>query len=58
MAFKKFNSRRRFPREMVHGSWSCSDCGKEITELPFEPTPGRPVYCKECWAKRREKMGK
>lgn len=28
----------------------CSACGKEIT-LPFEPTPGRPVYCKSCLAK-------
>jgi CxxC-x17-CxxC domain-containing protein len=54
MAFKKFHS-RNFPRQMVKGSWTCSDCGKEITELPFEPTPGREVYCKECWAKRRAK---
>jgi len=58
MAFKKFNSGRRFQRQMFHGHWTCADCGKEITELPFEPTAGRPVYCKECWAKRREKMGK
>lgn len=28
----------------------CSNCGKE-TFVPFEPTPGRPVYCKECVAK-------
>ncbi|MEK7464221.1 MAG: CxxC-x17-CxxC domain-containing protein [Patescibacteria group bacterium] len=25
----------------------CSNCGK-TTEVPFEPEPGRPVYCKEC----------
>lgn len=53
MAFKKFGGQRNFPREMHKGNWTCSDCGKEITELPFEPTPGRPVYCKECWAKKR-----
>lgn len=28
----------------------CSLCGKETT-VPFEPEPGRPVYCKECIAK-------
>lgn len=28
----------------------CSACGKE-TFVPFEPEPGRPVYCKECIAK-------
>jgi len=30
----------------------CADCGKEC-EVPFKPTGDRPVYCKECWAKRR-----
>jgi CxxC-x17-CxxC domain-containing protein len=30
----------------------CADCGKEC-EVPFQPTGDRPVYCKECWAKRR-----
>lgn len=29
---------------------NCAVCGKEIW-LPFEPTPGRPVYCKEDLAK-------
>jgi CxxC-x17-CxxC domain-containing protein len=58
MAFKKFHSRGA-PREMVQGHWTCADCGKEITELPFTPSPDRPVYCKECWAKRRaEKFNK
>ncbi len=28
----------------------CSNCGKSIL-LPFEPTPGRPAYCKTCLAK-------
>jgi CxxC-x17-CxxC domain-containing protein len=30
----------------------CSDCGEEC-EVPFRPTGDRPVYCQECWAKRR-----
>jgi CxxC-x17-CxxC domain-containing protein len=29
---------------------NCSACGKTTT-VPFEPLPGRPVYCKECLAK-------
>jgi CxxC-x17-CxxC domain-containing protein len=28
----------------------CSSCGKE-TKVPFEPTPGRPIYCKDCLQK-------
>jgi len=38
---------------MYKGNWKCSECGKEITELPFEPSGDRPLYCKECHAKRR-----
>lgn len=54
MAFKKFEPREGFaPRQMFKGNWKCADCGKEITELPFEPAPDRPIYCRDCWAKRR-----
>lgn len=28
----------------------CSSCGN-TTSLPFEPTPGRPVYCRDCMKK-------
>lgn len=28
----------------------CSDCGKAAT-VPFKPTAGKPVYCRECLAK-------
>ncbi|OGZ66717.1 MAG: hypothetical protein A3C50_02345 [Candidatus Staskawiczbacteria bacterium RIFCSPHIGHO2_02_FULL_43_16] len=41
------------PRPKVQGNWKCSDCGKEITELPFEPAPDRPIYCLDCWKKNR-----
>jgi CxxC-x17-CxxC domain-containing protein len=47
------NSRGFAPREMVKGNWKCSECGTEITELPFEPAPDRPIYCRECWSKKR-----
>ncbi len=38
-------SRQMFPVK-------CSDCGKD-TEVPFEPTNGRPVYCSDCYRKVR-----
>ncbi|MCD6414204.1 MAG: hypothetical protein J7L23_01085 [Candidatus Diapherotrites archaeon] len=38
------------PRKMYKAT--CSDCGAEC-EVPFKPTEGRPVYCKECYQKHR-----
>jgi len=54
---KRFGGRGSFdrssaPREMH--KVTCSDCGAE-TEVPFKPIEGRPVYCKDCYAKRRPK---
>ena len=31
---------------------SCSGCGKETT-VPFKPTQGRPVFCRECFQQKR-----
>ena len=33
----------------------CTECGKSTT-VPFEPTKGKPVYCKTCFAKHRIKQ--
>ena len=30
----------------------CADCHK-VCEVPFRPSEDRPVYCKECFAKRK-----
>ena len=30
----------------------CAECGKE-TEVPFEPKNDRPVYCRDCFSKRK-----
>jgi CxxC-x17-CxxC domain-containing protein len=30
----------------------CSQCGKETT-VPFRPTQGRPVFCRDCFRERR-----
>ncbi len=45
-------SRRDFggPREMHKAT--CSECGEEC-EVPFKPTEGKPVYCKECFRKKK-----
>src|SRR6201998_2183934 len=31
---------------------TCSQCGKETT-VPFKPTQGRPVFCRECFQQKR-----
>ena len=40
------------PRERVETHTTCSACGKETT-VPFRPTQGRPVFCKECFQQRK-----
>ena len=39
------------PREMHKAV--CSDCGKEC-EVPFKPTEGKPVYCRDCFQKHKK----
>ncbi|MBI4134809.1 MAG: hypothetical protein HY471_01725 [Candidatus Sungbacteria bacterium] len=31
----------------------CTKCNKETT-VPFQPTPGKPVYCRECFMEVRQ----
>jgi len=31
---------------------TCSQCGKETT-VPFRPTQGRPIFCRECFTQKR-----
>lgn len=38
------------PREMFPAV--CGECGK-ATQVPFKPRGDRPVYCSDCFAKRR-----
>lgn len=40
----------RRPREMH--DVICADCG-EATQVPFRPSEDKPVYCRDCYAKRR-----
>ena len=41
----------RGPREMHQAK--CSECGKDC-EVPFKPTEGRPVYCRDCFSKKKQ----
>jgi len=38
------------PRQLYPAT--CSECGQQ-TEVPFNPSPGKPVYCRECFSSRR-----
>jgi len=39
---------------MMHqGNWTCASCGKEITELPFEPRDTSNLNCRDCHQKNR-----
>lgn len=31
---------------------TCAECGQQ-TQVPFKPTEGRPVYCRDCYNKSR-----
>ncbi len=42
----------RGDREMHDAT--CSECG-QACQVPFKPTEGKPVYCKECFAKKKPK---
>ncbi|MEW6295869.1 MAG: CxxC-x17-CxxC domain-containing protein [Candidatus Diapherotrites archaeon] len=47
MAFRSFSGGERKMYKAV-----CSDCGQDC-EVPFQPTEGKPVYCRECYQKHR-----
>ena len=32
----------------------CSECKKEC-EVPFKPTEGKPVYCRDCFSKNNDR---
>ena len=39
------------PREMHKAT--CGECKKEC-EVPFKPSGDRPVYCRDCFSKRKD----
>jgi CxxC-x17-CxxC domain-containing protein len=50
--FKPAGEGEEAAEEMELHEAKCSECG-ETCEVPFKPDPHRPVYCKECWGKRK-----
>jgi CxxC-x17-CxxC domain-containing protein len=40
----------RYPK--IETRATCSQCGKETT-VPFRPTQGRPIFCRECFQQKR-----
>lgn len=48
-------NRRRQEREQgVQYPIICAECGREST-VPFVPREDRPVYCEDCYRRRRER---
>ena len=39
------------PREMHKAT--CTECGQEC-EVPFKPTEGKPVFCRDCFMKKKK----
>ena len=44
-------SNSRYGNRTMHKA-ICADCGNEC-EVPFKPTEGRDVYCRECYRNHR-----
>jgi len=49
---KPFPRQENNYRERLMHKAICADCKKEC-EVPFKPSGERPVYCKECFSKRK-----
>jgi CxxC-x17-CxxC domain-containing protein len=40
------------PHSRVETRATCSQCGKDTT-VPFRPTQGRPILCRECFTQKK-----
>ena len=43
-----YKTTQKAKQEYVLSEVVCENCNKPAT-VPFEPDPGKPVYCKICW---------
>jgi len=43
----------RQDRQMFDVDLDCAGCGTHISQLPFQPTGDKPVYCRDCMQARR-----
>ena len=53
---KRYRLFKPLQEEKVYSA-VCSGCGSTC-EVPFKPEPNRPVYCPECWKKRKPRRKK
>jgi len=51
---KNFQNRSSFGFREKHKT-VCSDCKQEC-EVPFKPTEGRPVYCRDCYPNHKNRI--
>jgi len=51
MAFQPQGNFGNRDRQMYKAT--CAECKKEC-EVPFKPSGDRPVYCKDCFSKRKD----
>jgi CxxC-x17-CxxC domain-containing protein len=51
MGYQGSDGFERGPREMHKAT--CAECNKEC-EVPFKPSGDRPVYCRDCFQKRKK----
>ena len=42
-------------RQMFDVDVDCGECGSKITQLPFQPSGDRPIFCSNCLKERRSK---
>lgn len=47
----EYSSSTARPHREMHRA-TCGDCGG-VAEVPFIPSSDRPVYCRDCFSKRR-----
>jgi CxxC-x17-CxxC domain-containing protein len=55
MGFQGGGDRFGGPREMHKATRA--ECKKEC-EVPFKPSGERPVYCRDCFSKRKDSRGR
>ncbi|MFA6462246.1 MAG: CxxC-x17-CxxC domain-containing protein [Candidatus Woesearchaeota archaeon] len=48
-----FGNQRSFDGPRERHKAVCADCNQEC-EVPFKPTPGKPVYCRNCYQKHKK----
>ena len=62
MAYSNFQSdndgAQRQMFDVTSMGLKCAECGTDITQLPFEPSADRPVYCRDCNRARKQNFRK